>query len=442
MSVRTLAFAAVAATLLAACSESSTTTAPSHPLNKPALVIDAGVVCTGVTMPVADCQALVSIYNTTNGPGWATNAGWGTDPNPCDWVRVFCKDGDHGPVEELDFTALGLTGPFPAAIADLTQLEVLRLDINALTGSIPAALGGLTNLELLGVSSNDLTGPIPPELGNLPNLRILALGRNDLGGTIPASLGSLSNLEILQIPFAGLTGSIPAALGNLPKLHELELSGNSLTGAIPAALGNMPALEVLYLDNNQLSGPIPAAFANLPKLEQLWLQFNALTGPIPTALTQLSTLELLFAYNNQLTGQIPLAVAVFGEGLNACDVDPNAELYLPDLPTYRAADTDGNGKICGLPFASAEDIGEDAIDEIDDLVPATLNEGQANALKTKIANAMEKAAKGQFNAAINQMQSFLTQLNDMIAGGTLTPAQAAPFVEQAQTLIAIWTAML
>jgi hypothetical protein len=30
----------------------------------------------------------------------------------------------------------------------------------------------------------------------------------------------------------------------------------------------------------------------------------------------------------------------------------------------------------------------------------------------------------------------------MIANGTLTPAQAAPFIDQAQSLIAIWTAAM
>jgi hypothetical protein len=98
--------------------------------------------------------------------------------------------------------------------------------------------------------------------------------------------------------------------------------------------------------------------------------------------------------------------------------------------------------ICDLPFATAEDIGEDAVDEIDDLVPDVLNEGQANALKSKIENAIAKAANGQYNAAINQMQAFITQLNDMVANGTLTAEQAAPFLDQAQWLIAIWTALL
>jgi hypothetical protein len=37
------------------------------------------------------------------------------------------------------------------------------------------------------------------------------------------------------------------------------------------------------------------------------------------------------------------------------------------------------------------------------------------------------------------MQSFLNQLENMVATGTLTAEQAAGFIEQAEALIEIWT---
>jgi hypothetical protein len=115
---------------------------------------------------------------------------------------------------------------------------------------------------------------------------------------------------------------------------------------------------------------------------------------------------------------------------------------MPDTEAYRAADQNGDGMICGIALSTAEDIGEDAIDEIEDLVPDPLSAGQANALITKIANAVAKAAVGQTQAAINQMQAFLNHLSQMIGDETLSAEEAAPFVEQAEFLIEIWTESL
>ena len=58
-----------------------------------------------------------------------------------------------------------MTGPIPAELGSLSNLEQLWLSSNQLTGSIPAELGALTNLEWLWLSHNGLSGSIPAELG-------------------------------------------------------------------------------------------------------------------------------------------------------------------------------------------------------------------------------------------------------------------------------------
>ena len=95
-----------------------------------------------------------------------------------------------------------------------------------------------------------------------------------------------------------------------------------------------------------------------------------------------------------------------------------------------------------MPFVSVEDVEDDTVEDIEDLVPGTLNGGQGNALLTKFNNAVQKAAEGKYQVAINVMQAFIQQVNDMIANGTLTPAQGTPLVQQAQLLIVAWTALL
>ena len=111
MSSRLPAVALLTAMILAACSEAPTAIKPTALPPKPSLVMDAAVACTGVTMPVIECQALVALYNSTNGPAWVDSEGWTAGANPCRWVGVECTEGDHGSVLMLS-ASLTLMGPW------------------------------------------------------------------------------------------------------------------------------------------------------------------------------------------------------------------------------------------------------------------------------------------------------------------------------------------
>ena len=181
---------------------------------------EAGFDCSTVTtIPAAECEALLTVHNATDGGRWTKKAGWLLSADPCVWLGVSCSD---------------------------EQVVQLRLTSNKLTGSIPAELGNLTALSFLDLSGNQLSGPIPTELGSLTALSNLVLSRNNL------------------------TGSIPAELGNLTALRSLRLGRNQLSGAIPTELGNLTNLEVLFMHTNQLTGLVPLPVAGLGgKLQQI-----------------------------------------------------------------------------------------------------------------------------------------------------------------------------
>jgi len=153
--------------------------------------IDGVVVDT--VLPPEQCDALVAIYNATNGPGWSGGDGWNTPTDPCDWARVTCDAAD---VVELDLFANRLSGPIPAEIGALTKLTTLDLAVNRVT-SLPPELGNLVDLTVFEVWANSLT-EVPPELGNLTSLTRLQLNLNQLT-SVPAELGNLSDLEILYL---------------------------------------------------------------------------------------------------------------------------------------------------------------------------------------------------------------------------------------------------
>lgn len=421
MPFRRLLTAALSAAVLGACTDRSVpgdSLAPLAPMTPSAIV--AADACASNLVPIADCEALVALYNGTDGPNWIDNTNWGTDPNPCTWHGVTCLHGGdtHGPVVLLNLSSNGLAGPIPPELGDISELLSLLLFDNALTGPIPSELGGLTSLTALWLNGNQLTG------------------------SIPASLANLDELLLLQLSGNGLTGAIPAALGELDALQSLDLSGNLLSGSIPAGLGNLSGLAFLALRNNDLTGSIPPVLGSLTGLELLALNGNQLTGPIPAELGNLTNLVNLFLNENQLGGQVPLEVAVLGDPMQACSIRDNEGLFIPDLQAYRDADADGDGFICQLRITTAEDVGESLEDGVAELVPGSLNPGQANALTTKIEHALEKADAGRYHVAINLMEAFIGQLEDMIANGTLSAAEAAPFLDQAELLIQMWTELL
>ena len=203
-----------------------------------------------VTDGLAERNALIDLYMSTNGDSWFNNDGWKEPPRDMDgfampgtensWYGVTCNA--SGNVIELILNENNLTGTIPDLIGDLTNLQRLYLNDNQLSGSIPPVLGNLNNLQDLHLGDNQLTGSIPPVLGNLNNLQILYLRLNQLSGSIPPELGNLNNLQILSLRLNQLSGSIPPELGNLNNLQNLYLDGNQLEASIPTELQNLTNL--------------------------------------------------------------------------------------------------------------------------------------------------------------------------------------------------------
>ena len=249
------------------------------------------------TIPAVERQALIDLYDSTNGDSWTDNSGWKTPPLDAD-----------------GFAIPGTEGGWHGVTVDGGSMTVTKIDLynNNLVGTIPSSLGGLINLGYLGLNDNQLTGSIPPELGSLSNLNLLWLQRNQLSGSIPAELGNLHNLSFFRLQINQLTGSIPAELGDLSNLQELWLHNNRLSGSIPATLGGLSSLTSLYLYSNQLSGSIPAELGGLINLIELALYKNQLTGSIPPELGSLSNLQGLYLDRNQLTGGIPSELGSLG----------------------------------------------------------------------------------------------------------------------------------
>tara|TARA_R110002051_G_scaffold66515_1_gene120410 strand:- start:4533 stop:7865 length:3333 start_codon:yes stop_codon:yes gene_type:complete len=265
------------------------------------IIVDNLKVLGNDTTTNLDRDALIALYNATDGDNWTIS--WDFNADISTWAGITLNT--EGRVKSISLGSRNLTGEIPDEIGNLTELDYIDLGQNNLTGKIPSQLGNLLKLEILNLHTNQLTGNIPSELGNLSNLEILLLNSNQLSGTIPIELGSLSSIQQLSFTLNQLSGTIPVFLGNLTSLTYLSLYGNQLTGIVPQELGNLINLNRLILGNNNLTGEIPSQIYNLTELIELNLFSTNITGTIPPEIGNLTELIFLRLGDTQMSGSIP-----------------------------------------------------------------------------------------------------------------------------------------
>ncbi len=224
----------------------------------------------------AECDALIALYASTDGPNWNDNTGWTTPTDPCDWYGITC---DATGVTNVGLYSNKLSGPIPAAIGGLTNLTHLSLTNNKVS-SIPAEIGNLTNLLQLNINMNWGIAPIPAEIGSLTNLTRLDASHDGLS-SIPVEIGQLTSLTLLLLSSNQLT-AIPVEIGNLTNLTYLQLPRNQLA-SIPSEIGNFTNLTTLNLSGNQLTSLLPE-IGNLDSLTSLDVMSNALSGDVTVAM--------------------------------------------------------------------------------------------------------------------------------------------------------------
>jgi Leucine-rich repeat (LRR) protein len=267
-------------------------------------------------VPLIEREALISLYNSTNGPGWDRSDGWlGAPGTECTWWGVICTPpvvGEEMGVHEFFLWDNNLSGPLPDEICDFPAMEVLDLSQNGITGPLPDSLGDCQHLEGIYLNDNAISGSIPESIGLLVGLRHLVLGGNSLTGSIPAAIGSMDALEALHLSPNGLSGPIPPELGDLVNLKELGLVGNSLDGVVPPEIGRLTNLEFLALRANSLVGPLPVELQDLT-VQNCTLNFNMLWSDDPALSSHLDSMCPGWAETQTLAPQQVAARAVSHE---------------------------------------------------------------------------------------------------------------------------------
>ncbi len=291
-------------------------------------------------IPIADREALESLYHSTGGPKWYRSTNWLTELPLGSWYGVTANKSGH--VTALDLTGNRLVGTLPPELATLSELSSLNVDGNQLGGELPAWLIQVSGLQHLSFAYNDglclplaletwsaqietVGGPVcqpqtPGLVGDREALTALyhaangpewKYNRNWLSGLPLGEWAGVRTDEkgrVVSLDFHADRSPGSNAPGD-PRKKEFPYRGNKMQGKLPAEMGNLTELGILDLDENLLTGEIPAEFANLSKLTYLDLGGNNLSGSIPTGLGRLHSLQELDLGGNYLSGSIPTELA-------------------------------------------------------------------------------------------------------------------------------------
>ncbi|MDC8001808.1 T9SS type A sorting domain-containing protein [Aequorivita todarodis] len=214
----------------------------------PCLALLGGIL-TNAQVPQIERDALMTLYNSTDGANWVDNTNWGSGNPVSTWYGIT--------VENVNGT---------------DHVIWVNLPSNNLSGAIPSELANLTELTLLGFYDNQLSGNLPVFLSNCTKLTVLALDYNNFDGTIPIEYASLTAMESLYFSGNNLTGSATNIYASMPNLERLYLDGNTFVGTLNLSANEN--LRLVFLMDNNLSS-LDLRNGNNPGIETLRVQNNS-----------------------------------------------------------------------------------------------------------------------------------------------------------------------
>jgi len=299
-------------------------------------------------MPVEQCEALLKIYQTTNGNSWINNLNWnGEDPNNFALITTDTT----GNVLKLELNDNRLTGYLPD-LSGLIATNQLILHSNRLAGSVPD-LSELTNLIQVNLRNNKFSGSIP-DFSNLAKLEKLSLYHNQLCGQIPDFTG-LDNLRELDLSHNQLSGPVPS-FNTLKNLKLLGISGNKNLCQIEGADYGKVKYAVAEL-------PICSAADEYPLCSESNINLASLVTVIGNGKINISNSDT----ETIILTAIPTAGYVFDNWNEVCTIVENdCQIAVADVNKVVASFS---------PFTDLDSYGNDTTVNINDLTVTVIGEG-------------------------------------------------------------------
>ncbi|MDE0290080.1 MAG: fibronectin type III domain-containing protein [bacterium] len=210
-----------------------------------------------LTASSSDRDALVALYNATDGPNWSNNTNWLSGRPIGEWHGVITDAG--GRVTSLSLDGNQLSGQIPTQLGHLLNLQTLSLAQNQLRGSVPTELGALTNLTYLALWDNQLTGELPLSLTGLTDLQDFYFFDNSglcapLDNVFQTWVRGISARSGIQCPPPDTVPGAPTGLGATVGDGQVALSWNA-----PSSDGGSPIVGYEYSQDDGAWTPIPSS---------------------------------------------------------------------------------------------------------------------------------------------------------------------------------------
>ena len=196
-------------------------------------------------------QALVDLYNSTDGDNWTNNTNWCSDKPLSEWYGVYTYD-------QLDYP------------------------------------NGGDKVCAVSLARNNLKGSLPKSIGDLSEVRSLALYDNPISGTVPSEIFRLNHVELYDCQLEAI--ELPKSVEDI-RSSVIDLSDNNISGDLPEVFAYAKNLRSLRLYNNQFTGTVPASYTNLiSQSKSVFVHGNRLSGRIPDELCDNPFFELYMRY--------------------------------------------------------------------------------------------------------------------------------------------------
>ena len=243
-------------------------------------------------------EALIQLYNSTNGDNWAFNGHWCSDRPVHEWYGVYKhENGEYG----INLWGNNLTGIIDQKFPDC--VISLRCNGNKLTS---LDVSGCTALEELWCDDNPLTSL---DVSGCTALKGLNCNNNpltslDVSGCTALKGLSCQNIQLTSLDVSGCTSLAYLNCSNNDQLTSLNVSGTALEELelwitdiqlTSLNVSGCTALKKLNCNNNQLTS---LNVSGCTALEELWCDDNPLTSLDVSTCT---ALRFLNCSNNQLT---------------------------------------------------------------------------------------------------------------------------------------------